>query len=191
TGASTRAVGVGGSCSSASEVESRVVKRFVWVALALASCGAPPSEPVEPPRPPGAPPPLASYDADWVGFEVPGEEICKKNPDGTLKFPIAAGTYQGILRNVRCRQQKFLTMAWMSDTLGVDCDHCHVKDPSDPEKYVFESWTENKRAANWMYRAFVQGLRAVDGSRVGCASCHVGGDGKPVMKILGTPREPA
>ena len=153
------------------------------------SCGGS-VEPVEPPAAPPSPPPLATYDADWVGFDVPGDDICKKNPDGSLEFPVEPGTYQGILRNARCRQQKFLTMAWLSDTLGVECGHCHVKDPANPKKHVFETWTPEKRAANWMYRSFVQGLRAVDGSPVACATCHTDRrTGKPVMTILGTPRD--
>jgi hypothetical protein len=159
-----------------------------YLLVALVGCG-PPGEPVEPPRPKDEAPPLADYGAEWVGFDVPGEDICKRNADGSLEDPIEPGTYRGILRNARCRQQKLATMAWLSDTLGVDCGHCHVKDPQDPKKHLFEAWTDNKRAANWMARTFVQGLRAVDGTRVACESCHTGRDEKPVMHILGEPRD--
>ena len=156
--------------------------------VALVGCG-PPTAAVEPPRAKHEAPALADYGAEWVGFEVPGDDICKRNADGSLAFPIEPGTYQGILRNARCRQQKLLTMAWLSDTLGVDCGHCHVKDPQDPKKHLFEAWTENKRAANWMEQTFVQGLRATDGTRVACESCHTDREKKPVMKILGEPRD--
>src|SRR5690606_1757098 len=120
-------------------------------------------------------PVLADYGDDWMELELPDDDICKRHPDESLIHPIEPGTYTGILRNARCRQQKLLTMAWLSDTLGVDCGHCHAKDPNDPKRHDFAAWTDEKRAANWMMRTFVHGLRAVDGTRVACESCHTAG----------------
>lgn len=173
----------------------------VIAACATASCGAPPT-PVEPgveaegTRPPGAEPlvddrpELADYGLEHVGINLPGEDICEKDETGALKNPIAEGTYQGLLRNARCEQQKFITMARVAKALGVECDHCHVEDPNDPQKEIYPTFTENKRIANWMYKTFVQGLRPRDGGVMMCASCHqaTAGD-EPKAEILGDPRD--
>jgi hypothetical protein len=133
---------------------------------------------------------LAEYGFEHVGVVLPGEDICEKNPDGSLKNPIEAGKYQGLLRNAKCEQQKFLTMARVAKALGVECNHCHLPHPTDPKKEDYPKFTEKKRIANWMFKTFVQGLRPKDGSKMMCASCHTSRKtGKPVAKILGEPRD--
>ena len=129
---------------------------------------------------------LASYGPEHVGLELPGEDVCEKNDDGAFKEPIEPGVYQGILRNARCDQQKWLTMANVTYALGVACRHCHVPHPTDPKKELYDRMTEVKRTANWMCGFFIQALRPTDGSKMMCKSCHTDvATGKPVAKILG------
>jgi hypothetical protein len=144
----------------------------------------------EPQAPQAAKPELASYGLEHVGFGLPGDDVCEKNDDGSLKNPIEAGRYRGILRNARCDQQKFITMAYLAQQLGVKCAHCHAPHPTDPKKEDYPVMTDNKRTANWMYKTFVQGLRPTDGGKVMCKGCHVDRKTKqPVTKILGSPRD--
>jgi hypothetical protein len=81
-------------------------------------------------------------------------------------------------------------MAWLAETLGVDCRHCHVPHPTEPDKEDYPVMTDNKRIANWMYHTFIQGLRPVDGERTMCTSCHFDrATKKPLMAVLGEPRD--
>lgn len=163
--------------------------------LALSAC-APPSPPAiqvtTPRRSPGATTEveLARYGPDHVGVQLPGLDICKKNDDGSLAKPIAAGTYRGLLRNAACEQQVYITMSRVAQALDVDCTFCHVPDPDDPKKALYAEPTDRKARANWMLETFVQGLRPVDGSPTTCSSCH-GAEGAPRAKILQTPRDDA
>ena len=131
---------------------------------------------------------LAQYGVEHVGVVLPGEDICEKNEDDSLKNPIQPGKYQGILQNARCEQQKFITMARVAQSLGVECNHCHAPHPTDPKKEDYPKFTEKKRIANWMFKTFIQGLRPTDGSKLMCKSCHTDEDKKPVAKILRNPR---
>jgi hypothetical protein len=173
---------------------------ILFVMLLVTNCGTPPPtapdgtgrlEPVDKPEPPSPPTSsVAQYGLEHVGFDLPGEEVCDKNTDGSFKNPIAEGTYKGILRNAKCDQQKFVTMAYMAQTLGVKCNHCHAPDPSDPKKEAYPVYTDNKRVANWMYKTFIQGLRPNDGSKMLCKSCHVQANSdEPLVKILKKPRD--
>ncbi len=169
--------------------------------LSLIGCSGPPPTPIEgpsgPPLPTSGPvrpsaaaaPELASYGLEHVGIALPGRDVCETNDDGSLKNPIAPGSYQGLLRNAECEQQKFLTMARVAKALGVTCKHCHVSDPNDPKKELYGELTDNKRTANWMYKTFIQGLRPTGGGRMMCASCHVDAGGRPVARILREPRD--
>jgi hypothetical protein len=131
----------------------------------------------------------AVYGPDHVGLELPGEEVCRLSPEAAT--PVPPGSYQALLRNARCEQQKFATMARLALTLGVECRHCHAVDPRDGSKEVYPVDTANKGKAVWMYQTFVQGLRLVDGSPTLCASCHLDPvTRQPVAKILGDPRDP-
>ncbi len=133
---------------------------------------------------------LAEYGMEHVGVNLPGEDVCEKNEDGSLKNPVAAGKYQGLLRNARCEQQQYLTMARVAEALGVTCRHCHVPHPSDPKKEDYPVFTPNKRTANWMFKTFIVGLRPTDGSRTMCASCHMDRENDAaVAKILRDPRD--
>jgi hypothetical protein len=167
------------------------------------SCSGPSPTPIEPqvetdptPSDSSAAPfvskktPLAEYGLEHVGVELPSEDICEKDESGGLKNPIAEGAYQGLLRNARCDQQKFITMARVAKALGVQCNHCHVVDPKDPKKEIYPEFTDNKRVANWMFKTFVQGLRPKDGGNMMCASCHgATEDNKSVPKLLKEPRD--
>ena len=131
----------------------------------------------------------AVYGLEHVGLELPGEEVCGFSAGGDA--PVAPGSYQALLRNARCEQQKYATMAKLALTLDVGCRHCHAPDPSDPSKESYPLDTPNKGKAVWMYRTFVQGLRLADGSPTMCASCHRDpATGEPTAKILGEPRDP-
>lgn len=171
------------------------------VAVGVASCSSTPPTPIEPdaavgarpapsPEPDGAKQELATYGLEHVGVNLPGEDICERDDNGELKNPIAEGTYQGLLRNARCDQQKFITMARVAKSLGVTCKHCHVSDPNDPNKELYAEYTDNKRIANWMYKTFVQGLRPKDGSPMFCTSCHQATpDDQCTPKMLKDPRD--
>lgn len=144
----------------------------------------------QPTAAPPSPSELAEYGLEHVGVALPGEDVCEKNEDGSLKNPIEEGRYKGLLRNARCEQQKFLTMARVAQTLGVQCNHCHAPHPTDPKKEDYPKFTENKRIANWMFKTFIQGLRPTDGSKMMCAKCHVDRTtNEPVAKILRDPRD--
>ena len=72
-------------------------------------------------------------------------------------------------------------MTEVADALGVGCDYCHA--PHD-----FRIATPRKQVADWMARELVPRLALKQGGgAVTCADCHTQG-GKPVAKILGTPR---
>jgi hypothetical protein len=144
-------------------------------------------EPGPKPKPTGAAK-LAEYGLEHIGVNVP--DVCEKNPDGSVKDAIPPGTYQGLLRNAQCEQQKFITMAQVAGALGVKCNHCHLPLASDPTKEDYPKFTDNKRKANWMFKTFIQGLRPVDGEKMMCARCHLDRGGKkPVIKILREPRD--
>lgn len=98
--------------------------------------------------------------------------------------------YEGVLREARCEQDLYLTMAATADALGTTCKHCHVqKAGGDPKDFDFPVMTDAKKIGNWMKHRFVDGLRQKDGSPVTCASCHVDRHGKPAAKFLGEPRD--
>jgi len=125
------------------------------------------------------PPPAAPHDPTNVGVPLPGEEVCERNADGSFKEPVPAGKYKGLLRNARCEQQKFLTMASVMKQLGVkECTFCHLQDPARPKKALYAEPTRRKEIANWMLSTFVEGLRRVDGKPMTCRGCHTANKGK-------------
>lgn len=118
-------------------------------------------------------------------------------PKATSPFDACAGQpppetpYLGVLREARCDQELYLTMAGVADSLGVTCGHCHVARAGGGEKdFDFPTMTRNKEVANWMKHELVDRLRRADGSPVTCASCHRDAQGRSVAKILGEPRDP-
>jgi hypothetical protein len=50
--------------------------------------------------------------------------------------------------------------------------------------------TPKKEVANWMSEHLMQAVKPADGSPMRCKSCHTDENGKPVAKILGSPRDP-
>ncbi len=133
-------------------------------------------------------------DLALVGIPLPGTDVCDKNSDGSIKDEIPTGRYQGLLRNARCDQQKFLTMASVMKQLGVtECTYCHAPDPTNPKKALYTESTPRKEIANWMLSTFVDGLRRVDGNPMTCRSCHTSekGKGHGAPHFLKEPRDVA
>jgi len=112
----------------------------------------------------------------------PEVDICAGSPP--VPHPFA-----GVLRNARCDQDMFITMASVAGQLGVECTHCHVVKATDRTKEDYPVMTPKKEIANWMSTHLMQALRSADGSPVRCKSCHTDEKGKPVAKILGSPRD--
>jgi cytochrome c len=77
----------------------------------------------------------------------------------------------------------------MADQLGVVCVYCHVPLASDPRKEDYPVMTPRKEIANWMSQHLMQAVKPADGSKMRCKSCHIDENGKPVVKILGNPRD--
>lgn len=97
--------------------------------------------------------------------------------------------YFGPLKDVRCEQEQFLTMASIAEDLAVECKFCHVPREDDPEKFVYETMTPNKETAMWMSHTFMTGLKRKDGKPMTCDACHINEAGKPAAKFLGEPRD--
>lgn len=129
------------------------------------------------------------YDKASVGVRLPGKDICATNPDGSLKNPIEAGSYSGLLRNAICEQQKFITMARIAKSLDVQCNFCHVPRKDKPNAEDYPVHTRRKDVANWMSSTFIQGLKKSDGKKIMCEDCHANKKNFSRAKILGTPRE--
>jgi hypothetical protein len=177
---------------------------IITSAILALSCSGPSATPVDAPQPgsttDGSPQPdpvvppgdvkMAEYGLEHVGISLPGEDICEKAEDGSLRSPIPEGKYKGLLRNAKCEQQKFITMARVAKTMGVQCNHCHVPDPNNKGKEIYPEFTDNKRKANWMFKTFIQGLRPTNGDKMMCKSCHTDrASGKGLIKILKEPRD--
>jgi hypothetical protein len=137
-------------------------------AAILAACGPSPA-----PTAPAPPPEPGHSDYD----------ICTGSPP----VPHALS---GILRNARCDQDMYITMASVAEQLGVECKHCHAPKASDPTKDDYPVPTPRKAVANWMSTHFMQAVKPADGSPIRCRSCHTDEKGRPVAKILGDPRDP-
>ncbi len=98
--------------------------------------------------------------------------------------------YDGPLKNARCEQEMFSTMAGIADDLGVKCGYCHVPKPNNPKSFEYERMTEHKEVALWMSHTFMSGLARADGKPMTCGGiCHVDKSGKPAAKFLGEPRD--
>ncbi len=88
--------------------------------------------------------------------------------------------------------QLFPVMNFVSASLGVKCDYCHVKqtDPAGGEaKWIWESdEKEHKRIGRQMIRMTLDinknNLEALDGSGVTCYTCHRGTRGAPRLPPL-------
>ncbi len=138
------------------------------VAPFAAACGAPPAPP---PAAPAAP-------------AGPGPNICVGSPPVT--HPLS-----GILRNARCEQDQYQSMAQVETMLGVECTHCHAAKVEGQKERDFPKMTPKKEVANWMSVDLMQAIKPADGSPLECSSCHTDENGRPVAKILGEPRDPA
>jgi hypothetical protein len=120
--------------------------------------------------------------AGTPGAAPPGEDVvCKGSPP--VPHPVT-----GVLRNARCEQDMYISMAGVADQLGVKCNYCHVTLASDPTKEDYPPMTPKKEIANWMSLHLMQSIKPADGSPMKCQSCHTDDAGKPVAKILGNPR---
>src|SRR5262249_52760577 len=85
------------------------IARGLAVTFAIAACSGP--APVAPP----APAPKAK--AETI-------DICKDSPPVPHSF-------SGVLRNARCDQDMYISMASVADQLGVECTHCHATKTED------------------------------------------------------------
>jgi hypothetical protein len=135
-------------------------------------------------EPTSPPPEAAEGDAHARLAALPPNDICHKNTPPPHEF-------FGLLSKARCDQEMFITMANISTELGVECKHCHAPHPTDSKKEDYVKRTPRKEIANWMNMHLMKALKPADGSKFRCKSCHVDPDtGKPVLKILGNPRDP-
>ena len=111
-------------------------------------------------------------------------DACADHPEPVKK------KYTSILKNVRCDQELFQTMAGIAGALNVECDYCHLHDASgDAKKFDFPRMSDRKQVALFMQHEFVEGLKQKDGAPVECESCHTDKNGKPAAKFLGEPRD--
>lgn len=149
----------------------------VIVLAMLAGCG-----------PTAQPPAGPAADEGSAGPSKPGRGSSDVDP--CADSPPVPRAYDGILRNAKCDQDMFLTMASVAGQLGVECGYCHVSFEGNDKKFVYPTMTDKKRIANWMSMHLMSSLRNKDGSPLRCKSCHVDDDGKPLLKILGDPRDP-
>ncbi|MBL8739905.1 MAG: hypothetical protein JNK04_02390, partial [Myxococcales bacterium] len=108
--------------------------------------------------------------------------------DACIDSPPAWRKYDGPLRNVRCEQEQFLTMAGIADDLGVKCGYCHLPKP-DGKTFDYPPMTPHKEVAMWMDQTFMRALKRADGQPMMCSACHVDKNGKPAAKFLGEPRD--
>ncbi len=97
--------------------------------------------------------------------------------------------FYGLLKDAKCEQDMFLTMAKVAGDLGVECSYCHIQDKTDPKRFDFPRMTDKKQMALFMGHEFMSGLKRADGAEMRCKSCHVDKNGKPSAKFLGTPRD--
>lgn len=144
------------------------LSRGASLALALAACASP--RPPAPPQAPRAP--------------VPEVDLCVGSPPVPHALP-------GVLRDARCEQDAYATMASVGDQLGVPCKHCHVPIPGQRDKEDYVAAHPRKDVANWMSTHLMAALKPADGSPLRCRSCHTDEQGRPVAKILGEKRDAA
>jgi hypothetical protein len=140
------------------------------LALLAVSCGPHPV----PPPPAGGP----------TGVE---HDVCEGSP------PLPHAPLSGILRNARCDQDLYYSMSKVADQLGVECTYCHAPKPGaapDSKERDFPAPTPKKDIANWMSMHLMSAVKPADGSPLRCGSCHTDDQGRPVAKILGSPRDP-
>jgi hypothetical protein len=155
-------------------------KGAVFAALVLCACGSPPAASNAPAKE-GAKP------------AAPGK--ASKPFDPCEGSPPVPRVYAGVLREAKCEQEMFLKMASVASQLDVECRFCHVPlvvgGKEDPKKEDYPVMTRKKETANWMSMHLMQAVKPADGSKIQCKSCHVDDRGKPLLKILGNPRNPA
>ena len=97
--------------------------------------------------------------------------------------------YYGLLKDAKCEQDMFLTMAKIAGDLGVDCGYCHQAIAGSPKDFDFPAMTDRKQVALFMGHEFMDGMKQKNGEEMRCKSCHVDKTGKPAAKFLGNPRD--
>jgi len=113
------------------------------------------------------------------------------DPDICVGSPPVSHTLSGILRNARCEQDQYQSMAQVETMLGVECVHCHAAKVEGQKERDFPKMTPQKEVANWMSVDLMLAVKPADGSPLKCSSCHTDEQGRPVAKILGEPRDRA
>jgi len=181
--------GIGTGCTAAA-----------LAALSFVNCGPAAPEANPPPAPtaapstipnatpstsesaPPTPEPSAAPTLSPTG--MPASDVCANNPPPPHPF-------NGLLAKARCDQEMFLTMAGYAGQLGVECKYCHAPNPADAKKEDYPKMTPKKEIANWMGMHLMKAIKPADGSPMKCKSCHTDiATGKPLVKFLGTPRDP-
>jgi hypothetical protein len=135
----------------------------------LAACAAPRTAPAPPPSAPSGPDP----------------DVCQGSP------PLPHAPLSGVLRNARCDQDMYQSMAQVETMLGVECEYCHAAKVEGQKERDFPKMTPKKEVANWMSVDLMLAVKPADGSPLKCSSCHTDEHGQPVAKILGEPRDRA
>lgn len=97
--------------------------------------------------------------------------------------------YYGLLKDAKCEQDMYLTMAKIAGDLGVECGYCHTSLPDNPNGFDFPLMTDRKQVALFMGHEFMNGLKQKNGEEMRCKSCHLDKAGKPAAKFLGSPRD--
>jgi hypothetical protein len=140
--------------------------------LAAAACGSHTPNPTAPPAGPSTTPtPTGEHD------------VCEGSP------PLPHAPLAGVLRHARCDQDMYYSMSQVADMLGVDCTYCHAAKIEGKPERDFPAATHRKDIANWMSGHLMQSVKPADGSPLKCKSCHTDEQGRPVAKILGSPRD--
>ncbi|MEO7112792.1 MAG: hypothetical protein ABI183_20275 [Polyangiaceae bacterium] len=117
-----------------------------------------------------------------VASHAPAFDPCKDSGPVPRK-------YFGLLKNAKCEQEMYLTMAKIAGDLGVECGYCHVQNKQDAKQFDFPAMTTQKQQALFMGHDFMDGLKRKDGEEMRCKSCHVDKNGNPSAKFLGMPRD--
>jgi hypothetical protein len=87
-------------------------------------------------------------------------------------------------------------MSQVMDQMGVECSYCHAPKvpattgPNGLPVLDYPAPTPKKDVANWMSMHLMSAIKPADGSPLKCSSCHTDDQGRPVAKILGSPRDP-
>lgn len=111
----------------------------------------------------------------------PRPDECEQQPGKPPPEPLER-SYTGVAKGARCQGELHTLMAGVSQSLGVECNYCHLV----PD---YRAMTHRKQIANWMASELVPALRKKStGEAPWCSDCHASA-GKGSAKLLGDPRD--